>query len=432
MKFFPVLALTFVLAFGQDTDLDEGIKAFENEFHQLFSDKGEEEKAAAELAKEEAEINENNKAFKEGKSTFFEKLNALSDLPKDEFEKEKLGVIPQTSQGRGLGLIAPPESDRTTSPELLEFYKKMNRASVPSSYDARSLNLVTPPKNQQSCGSCAAFAATSVAETCMLSAGARMNGLDGSEQQLVDCGYDGGSMNGCHGAYPQAYPEWFAKNGGQFYHEIDYPYLDVSPAKKCPSNVKTYNSGAKVDKALVDLRCNEEKMKALVAQYGAVLTAIYASDDSFGNYAGGVYQGCSNKDINHAVTVVGYGTENGKPYWLVKNSWGDSWGDNGYIKIYRGNSQCQIGDYCVVTSCSKTSGNPSNPPVAPPPAPIPVQMQCDVSKMYGPSLSGTFTLTITTGNKQIVSNVSCTNSMCKPQVAGPSNACMYICGKLSC
>ena len=83
-------------------------------------------------------------------------------------------------------------------------------------------------------------------------------------------------------------------------------------------------------------------MKALVYKYGAVATHIYASDSGFGNYMTGVFNGCSSNSINHAVVVVGYGTENGNPYWLVKNSWGSNWGANGYIKMFRGNGICLI------------------------------------------------------------------------------------------
>jgi hypothetical protein len=71
----------------------------------------------------------------------------------------------------------------------------------------------------------------------------------------------------------------------------------------------------------------------------------------------GVFNQCSTTKINHAVTVVGYGTQNGMPYWLVKNSWGPNWGDNGYIRIRRGTNECGIGGNCVVTECTKGAIN---------------------------------------------------------------------------
>ncbi len=88
--------------------------------------------------------------------------------------------------------------------------------------------LVTPIKNQMSCASCSAFAATGAHETCMLLAGARYNGLDLSEQMIIDCGYNGKDMDGCHGAHSGSYGKVFANIlQGQSPHEVNYPYLDT-------------------------------------------------------------------------------------------------------------------------------------------------------------------------------------------------------------
>jgi hypothetical protein len=109
-----------------------------------------------------------------------------------------------------------------------------------------------------------------------------------------------------------------------------------------------YNSGAYVAAALPDYACTESKLMTLVSTYGAAVSYIYASDSAFGNYANGVFDGCTSQTINHAIMVVGYGKDSasGKNYWLVKNSWGTGWGNAGYIKIYRGNNQCGIGKFC--------------------------------------------------------------------------------------
>merc|ERR1712203_742020 len=333
------------------------------------------------------------------------------------------------------GLIETPEEERTMSPEdqayLDSIYEDLDRQSIPSSYDARSKWLITKPKNQMSCGSCAAFAATATHETCMRRAGTPLKGLDLSEQQLVDCGYNGKGMNGCNGAYVGAYQDFPANSGKKVSHEAQYPYLDRDPNLKCMAK-PTWNTGAKITKAITDYRCNEDKLKKLVYKYGAVATGVYASDNGFGNYNKGVFDGCSTTQINHAVTVVGYGTESGKDYWLVKNSWVDNWGAGGYIKIARGKSECGIGGNCALVECSKT-GTASPAPQAPPPAPVPASQTCDISNLFGSStITGTYTLTVTSGGTKYVSSVKCTNSICSPKVAGPSNACMYICSKIEC
>ena len=117
-----------------------------------------------------------------------------------------------------------------------------------------------------SCGSCAAFAATGAHETCMLMAGARMNGLDLSEQELIDCGYNGQDMNGCHGAHSGSYGRLFAnKLQGQSLHEVVYPYMDSQPKLSCQIAGKpVYNSGAFVKTPLEDAQCSEAKLKQLV------------------------------------------------------------------------------------------------------------------------------------------------------------------------
>jgi len=477
----------------------ETIKEFEDEFHELWSDPKDEAAAAKELADEEASIEQDNLDYENGKSSYSEKLNALSALPEDEFEAEKLGGLEGPIYPKGL--IETPEAERTLSPEdqayLDKIYEDLDREYIPSSYDARSQvlvrgcqnsgwvgdgycddgnnnadcnydggdccgsnvntaycsqcqclevdnspssydartqSLITTPKSQGSCGSCAAFAAMSTIETCMAKAGTPLEGLDLAEQHLVDCGYNPSKgMNGCDGAGVGSYQKWFAEShkDKDMSHEAQYPYLDRDPNLKCMSK-PTWNTGAKVTKAITDYSCNEEKLKKLVYKYGAVATGVYASDNGFGNYNKGVFDGCSTTQINHAVTVVGYGTESGKPYWLVKNSWGDNWGDGGYIKIARGNSECGIGSHCALVECSKT-GTASPAPQAPPPAPVPASQTCDISSLFGSStITGTYTLTVTSGGTKYVSSVKCTNSICSPKVAGPSNACMYICGKIAC
>lgn len=117
--------------------------------------------------------------------------------------------------------------------------------------------------------------------------------MDLSEQQVLDCAYGTEGANGCNGAYPHVYQQWVADNGGTFNLEADYPYTSKVSSGSCDNSIAKYEAGAKVTRAIVDYTCNEDKLKALVATYGAVSVAIYASDYGFYNYASGTFDGCT-------------------------------------------------------------------------------------------------------------------------------------------
>jgi len=98
---------------------------------------------------------------------------------------------------------------------------------------------------------------------------------------------------------------------------------------------------------------DEELMKKLVYEHGAVVATVKAAGP-FSSYGGGVFSGCHpGSATDHAISVVGYGTEGGVDYWLIKNSWGTWWGDKGYIKIQRGVGMCGIGSHISVVECTR-------------------------------------------------------------------------------
>jgi len=436
MKFFLGLIILAGIAQAIPT-INENIDEFDSEFN-ILEKLSPEEKAAEEarLEEEEEMINEENKKYAEGKANFGEKLYAFSDLSKAEFEKEKEGMV-MPAEKRALGMFMPPMSERNSpanQAKLDAMYAAIADRSTPSFYSSQTNNWVTEAKNQGNCGSCAAFAAGGLHETCMAKAGAPLNGLDLSEQYLVDCAYDGNYANGCNGAAPHKYPEWFAADGGASPHEGTYPYLGGSPRLNCnaASSVAKWNSGARVSSSTYDYSCSLSKLTQLVVEKGAVLVGVYASDASFSAYNGqGVYDACTSTNKNHAVLVVGYGTEDGVDYWLVKNSWGSNWGAGGFIKIKRGVNMCGIEDVCVVADCAASGSADSAPPAPTTQAP-PVNLQCDVSGMFGPGITGNYNFRVSDGSNTYESEVTCDNSICRPRSPGPSNACIYICGRTSC
>ena len=197
--------------------------------------------------------------------------------------------------------------------------------SYPASIDWRAKGAVTPVKDQGQCGSCWSFSTTGAVEGIYAIKNGNLQSF--SEQELVDCSYDYGN-HGCNGGLMQ--------NAFTFIHdkglttESAYPYTGTSSRGSCKSyNPVTYLSGC------VDVTPNELMLTYAVAKQ-PVSVSIEADSRSFQLYKSGVYDdpGCGTT-LDHGVLAVGYGTEGGKDYWIVKNSWSSSWGDQGYIKIFR-------------------------------------------------------------------------------------------------
>jgi cathepsin L len=191
---------------------------------------------------------------------------------------------------------------------------------------------VTPVKDQGQCGSCWAFSTTGTMEGAYFVAHGEL--LSFSEQQLVDCDHNGDM--GCNGGLPSQAIQYVAENGG-IEGENDYHYTAADGRCKFDkSDIRAKFSGFKS----VTSNNNKEMMNAVAQQ--PVSIAINAMQQSFQFYTSGVYDdpSCpsSMQDLDHAVLTVGYGSETGKDYWLVKNSWSSSWGDEGYIKMAKGDN----------------------------------------------------------------------------------------------
>jgi KDEL-tailed cysteine endopeptidase len=205
--------------------------------------------------------------------------------------------------------------------------------SAPSSIDWRDKNAVTSVKNQGQCGSCWTFSATGAVEgTWAINTGQL---IDLSEQELVDCatGYKYGS-HGCNGGQMEGAFK-YVKEYGQC-ADTAYPY--TSGISQTGGDCQHCDPIAKIS-GCYDVKPNDQvSLKGAVAQQ-PVAIAIEADTAVFQSYSSGILDsGKCGTSLDHGVLIVGYGEDNGIKYWLVKNSWGTSWGDNGYIKIARSES----------------------------------------------------------------------------------------------
>lgn len=213
-------------------------------------------------------------------------------------------------------------------------------ANAPASLDWRDKGAVTAVKDQGSCGSCWAFSATGSAEGAWYIAKNKLVSL--SEQQLMDCSKAEGNMS-CNGGLMDHAFDWIIKNKG-ICSEEDYPYT-AKDSKTCNTNCSSVASVSSYANVAFDKK-NPTDDTALMAaiQKGPVSVAIQASSSVFQMYTGGVITSdkCGTR-LDHGVLLVGYGTDDKLgDYYVVKNSWGQKWGEQGYVRLARGMNQCGI------------------------------------------------------------------------------------------
>ncbi|XP_059163575.1 procathepsin L-like [Physella acuta] len=264
-------------------------------------------------------IEEHNELYAKGLKSYYLKENKYTDMSHEEFRA--------TMNGLRLNKALNPGN----------YVSGLLRDVLPSSVDWRKKGYVTRVKDQGACGSCWAFSSTGSLEGQHFKQTGKLVEL--SESNLVDCSRKWGNL-GCRGGLMDLAFQYVIDNKG-IDTEASYPYLDEDR----PCNFKAADVGATV-KSFKDIEAgSEDSLMQAVATVGPVSVAIDASDPHFQSYGGGVYDrvGCSTTELDHAVLAVGYGTLAGKDYWIVKNSWGPSWGDEGYILMSRNKkNQCGI------------------------------------------------------------------------------------------
>ncbi|KAK1436718.1 hypothetical protein QVD17_02500 [Tagetes erecta] len=212
---------------------------------------------------------------------------------------------------------------------LKSSYGDIDINTLPKRMDWREHNAVTPPKSQGQCGSCYAFAAIGAVEGINAIRTGELVTL--SEQMIMDCDTTG-KTNGCGGGLVCGVYDWARDHWG-IATNASYPYVGI----------KETCLGCKFGKFLVivdgneDLTRHDEEAHLKAAAHQPVGISMDPGGDGFMFYSEGIYTGPCGLEIQHAMLIVGYDEDpDGTKYWIVKNSWGEGWGEGGYIRMVRG------------------------------------------------------------------------------------------------
>merc|ERR1719228_786245 len=214
------------------------------------------------------------------------------------------------------------------------------RAELPDAVDWRDQGVVTPAKDQASCGSCWAFCTTEQIESYAAINSPTNELITLSAEQVTACTPNPqhcGGTGGCSGSIPQLGYTYIQLFG--HVTEEDMPYTSGSTTQTGDCMYDFMNTAPVVGITGYNTFSpnDQEAVMTHLAEVGPLAVAVYAS--GWGGYGGGVYDGCdfdSNIALNHAVQLVGYGTDESLgDYWIVRNSWGPNWGEDGYIRLKR-------------------------------------------------------------------------------------------------
>jgi len=323
MKFIILtIALMVACASAHDALLNKYWEEFKQLHKKSYGNSAEEASRRQIWEKNLNFINQHNLEQSLGKHTYTVKMNKYGDLTNKEFVKQMntFNMTKKVQKVQGSRFLAP------------------SNVAIPDSVDWRTQGYVTPVKDQGQCGSCWAFSAVASLEGQHFKASGKLVSL--SEQNLVDCSGNFGNM-GCDGGLMDQAFSYIKANKG-IDTEESYPY----EAQDGDCRFKAENVGA-TDTGFTDITSgSEDELASAIATVGPISVAIDASQDSFQFYSSGIYSddGCSSTELDHGVTAVGYGSlGQGQDFYIVKNSWGDSWGMKGYINMARNdNNMCGI------------------------------------------------------------------------------------------
>ncbi|KAL5707047.1 hypothetical protein ACHQM5_025143 [Ranunculus cassubicifolius] len=307
-------------------------------------------------------------------------LNQFADLTNEEYRKIYLG----TRMNMNRTTVGSSGSSR---------YEVDVGDSLPESVDWREKGAVAEVKDQGNCGSCWAFSTVVAVEGINQIVTGELISL--SEQELVEC--DTSYNSGCNGGLMDYAFQFIMKNGG-IDTEKDYPYK----GKESQCDVSRMNSRVVTIDGYEDVPRNNEKALQNAVAHQPVSVAIEAGGRAFQLYQSGVFTGTCGTKLDHGVAAVGYGTDNGVDYWIVKNSWGPNWGEKGYIRMERNVAGTRTGKCGIAMQASYPTKKGSNPPKPDPSPPSPVKPPSVCDRYYSCPASTTCCCTFQFGRRCLV------------------------------
>ncbi|XP_037917239.1 cathepsin L-like [Hermetia illucens] len=295
--------------------IQEEWKAFKMEHEKLYQDETEEQLRMKIFIENREWIAKHNQLYALGLVSYKLGVTPFADMSQQEFMEIFNGYQ-----------ASAESEDNNTLP-----YLSPANVDIATSVDWRKAGAVTPIKNQGYCGACWAFSTTGALEGQHF----RKNGslVSLSEQNLIDCSYGFGNY-GCRGGTETRALNYVIRNHG-IDTEQSYSYVGKDN-EDCRFNPKTV--GATAQATIRIPSGNDKALLSAVATVGPISVAIDASSFTFKHYSGGIYQDwrCNRNRLTHSVLLVGYGTDSkNRDYWLVKNSWGTKWGEEGYVRMSR-------------------------------------------------------------------------------------------------
>lgn len=275
-------------------------------------------------------ISRHNFEFRQGRKLFTMGINGFSDMTFEEYSA--LFKANETIQS----MAAEKAKGIKFRPKIMYGSFNSTKRDFPTSFDWREHGAVTKVKDQKTCGSCYAMGAIGSIESQYFIKHKKL--IELSTQEIVDCGGNHTTF-GCSGGISFRVYDYVKEN--HISTATDYPYKGkVGECRPVENKIKIHLKGY----GFVFADQDSDNLAEAVSKFGPIFASINSDHESFMRYSGGIYynEECTDQ-INHAVLIVGYGSDDGKDYWLVKNSFGEAWGESGYVKMSRNmGSDCGI------------------------------------------------------------------------------------------